>query len=82
MASQVMLEREKDPSKLEAPYGGKLVQYLVSDGAHVNKGAPRVHAQATQRLFKWNLSVQNDEARLSVLDARARHNTFEVGTYF
>ncbi len=31
----VVLEKEKDPSVLAAPYGGKLTRYLVDDGAHV-----------------------------------------------
>uniref|UniRef100_A0A7S4BXK4 Acetyl-CoA carboxylase n=1 Tax=Chrysotila carterae TaxID=13221 RepID=A0A7S4BXK4_CHRCT len=47
----VMLEREKDPSKLEAPYGGKLVQYLVSDGAHVNKGDAYAEMEVMKMLF-------------------------------
>ena len=32
-----MLEREKDASKLDAPYGGKLTQFFVADGEHVEK---------------------------------------------
>ena len=34
----VALEVEKDPSKLDAPYGGKLTKYLVEDGKKVKKG--------------------------------------------
>ena len=33
----VMLEKEKDPSVLTAPYAGKLTRYLVEDGAHLRK---------------------------------------------
>ncbi len=34
----VLLEKEKDPSVLGAPYAGKLTRYVVEDGAHLNKG--------------------------------------------
>ena len=33
-----MLEKEKDPSVLSAPYAGKLTRYVVEDGAHLTKG--------------------------------------------
>ena len=35
-----MLEKEKDPSILTAPYAGKLTRYLVEDGAHLRRGEP------------------------------------------
>ena len=36
----VLLEKEKDPSILTAPYAGKLTRYLVEDGAHLRRGEP------------------------------------------
>jgi hypothetical protein len=36
----VVFEKEKDPSKLRAPSAGKLVNTLVEDGGHVDKGQP------------------------------------------
>ena len=33
----VYLEKEKDPSQLVAPYGGKLTRYVVDDGTHLAK---------------------------------------------
>lgn len=36
----VVFEKEKDPSKLRAPSAGKLVNALVEDGGHVDKGHP------------------------------------------
>ncbi|XP_050664997.1 acetyl-CoA carboxylase isoform X2 [Leptidea sinapis] len=36
----VIFEKEKDPSKLRAPSAGKLINCLVEDGGHVDKGQP------------------------------------------
>ena len=36
----VLLEKEKDPSVLCAPYGGKLTRYIAENGQHLNKGEP------------------------------------------
>lgn len=36
----VVFEKEKDPSKLRAPSAGKLINCLVEDGGHVEKGQP------------------------------------------
>ncbi|CAK1546473.1 unnamed protein product [Leptosia nina] len=36
----VVFEKEKDPSKLRAPSAGKLINCLVDDGGHVDKGQP------------------------------------------
>lgn len=36
----VVFEKEKDPSKLRAPSAGKLINTLVEDGGHVDKGQP------------------------------------------
>ncbi|KAL0809386.1 hypothetical protein ABMA28_011580 [Loxostege sticticalis] len=36
----VVFEKEKDPSKLRAPSAGKLINTLVEDGGHVEKGQP------------------------------------------
>ncbi|XP_047513528.1 acetyl-CoA carboxylase isoform X2 [Pieris napi] len=36
----VVFEKEKDPSKLRAPSAGKLINCLVEDGGHVDKGQP------------------------------------------
>ena len=45
----VMLEKEKDPSILTAPYAGKLTRYLVDDGAHLRRGEP--FAEVRRRAF-------------------------------
>ncbi|CAL8348024.1 unnamed protein product [Lota lota] len=34
-----VFEKEKDPTVLRAPSAGKLLQYLIEDGAHVSAGA-------------------------------------------
>ncbi|XP_073965390.1 acetyl-CoA carboxylase isoform X2 [Choristoneura fumiferana] len=36
----VVFEKEKDPSKLRAPSAGKLINTLLEDGGHVEKGQP------------------------------------------
>ncbi|CAG4967379.1 unnamed protein product [Colias eurytheme] len=36
----VVFDKEKDPSKLRAPSAGKLINCLVEDGGHVDKGQP------------------------------------------
>ncbi|XP_026734900.1 acetyl-CoA carboxylase isoform X3 [Trichoplusia ni] len=36
----VVFDKEKDPSKLRAPSAGKLINTLVEDGGHVDKGQP------------------------------------------
>ncbi|XP_041970632.1 acetyl-CoA carboxylase isoform X2 [Aricia agestis] len=36
----VVFDKERDPSKLRAPSAGKLVNTLVEDGGHVDKGQP------------------------------------------
>ncbi|KAJ0182987.1 hypothetical protein K1T71_000963 [Dendrolimus kikuchii] len=36
----VVFEKEKDPSKLRAPSAGKLINTLIEDGGHVDKGQP------------------------------------------
>ena len=43
----VMLEKEKDPSVLTAPYAGKLTRYVVDDGAHLNKGEAYAEVEVT-----------------------------------
>lgn len=35
-----VFEKENDPSLLRSPSAGKLVNLLIEDGAHVNKGQP------------------------------------------
>lgn len=35
-----VFEKEKDPSKLRAPSAGKLINTLIEDGGHVEKGQP------------------------------------------
>lgn len=47
----VMVEREKDPSVLVAPYGGKLTRYLVGDGAHLKKGDAFAEMEVMKMLF-------------------------------
>ena len=40
-----LLANETDPSRLVAVSPGKLVRYLVADGAHVNKDQPYVEIE-------------------------------------
>jgi len=47
----VILEKEKDPTALQAPYGGKLTRYLVEDGTHVNRGDPWAEMEVMKMLF-------------------------------
>ena len=42
----VFLEKEKDPSVLAAPYGGKLTRYLVEDGTHLDRGGAYAEVSA------------------------------------
>ena len=52
----VMLEKEKDPSILTAPYAGKLTRYLVDDGAHLGRGEPFAEVEVMKMLFLLNVS--------------------------
>jgi biotin carboxyl carrier protein len=52
----VVLEKEKDPSVLAAPYGGKLTRYLVDDGAHVSKGGDFCEVEVMKMLFNLKAS--------------------------
>mmetsp|Transcript_32468 Transcript_32468/g.74377 ORF Transcript_32468/g.74377 Transcript_32468/m.74377 type:complete len:2019 (-) Transcript_32468:454-6510(-) len=52
----VMLEKEKDPSVLSAPYAGKLTQYVVEDGAHLERGEPFAEVEVMKMLFLLNTS--------------------------
>lgn len=40
-----LLANETDPSRLVAVSPGKLVRYLIPDGAHVNKDQPYVEIE-------------------------------------
>ena len=51
-----MLEQEKDPSVLTAPYAGKLTRYLVEDGAHLRRGEPFAEVEVMKMLFLLNVS--------------------------
>ena len=52
----VMLENEKDPSVLGAPYAGKLTRYVVEDGAHLNKGDAYAEVEVMKMLFMLTVS--------------------------
>ena len=52
----VLLEKEKDPSVLTAPYAGKLTQYVVEDGAHLECGEPFAEVEVMKMLFLLNTS--------------------------
>jgi len=47
----VMIEKEKDPSVLVAPYGGKLTRFFVEDGAHLKKGDAFAEMEVMKMLF-------------------------------
>ena len=47
----VMLEQERDPSMLTAPYAGKLTRYVVEDGAHLSRGDPYAEVEVMKMLF-------------------------------
>ena len=47
----VMLEKEKDPSVLTAPYAGKLTRYVVEDGAHLSRGDAYAEVEVMKMLF-------------------------------
>ena len=51
-----MLEKEKDPSILTAPYAGKLTRYLVEDGAHLRRGEPFAEVEVMKMLFLLTVS--------------------------
>lgn len=44
----MVFEKEKDPSKLRAPSAGKLVNTLVDDGGHVDKGQPYAEIEVSR----------------------------------
>ena len=50
----VVFEKENDPSVLRAPSPGKLIQYLVADGAYVQAG----DAYAEVEVMKMVMSVK------------------------
>ena len=52
----VMLEKEKDPSVLVAPYAGKLTRYVVDDGAHLAKGEAYAEVEVMKMLFMLTVS--------------------------
>ncbi|XP_061381495.1 acetyl-CoA carboxylase isoform X1 [Danaus plexippus] len=78
----VVFEKEKDPSKLRAPSAGKLVNTLVEDGGHVDKGQPYAEIEVMKMVMTlsapesgkvfWNLRPG------AVLDMGALMGTLEL----
>ena len=61
-----MFEKEKDPTVLRSPSAGKLLQYMVEDGGHVNAGDVYAEMEVTDSGEMFNACDLNNEARLSV----------------
>ncbi|CAG4948776.1 unnamed protein product [Parnassius apollo] len=78
----VVFEKEKDPSKLRAPSAGKLINTLVEDGGHVDKGQPYAEIEVMKMVMTllapeagkvtWNLRPG------AVLDMGALIGTLEL----
>ncbi|RVE46271.1 hypothetical protein evm_009095 [Chilo suppressalis] len=78
----VVFEKEKDPSKLRAPSAGKLINTLVEDGGHVDKGQPYAEIEVMKMVMTlsapesgkvtWNLRPG------AVLDVGSLMGTLEL----
>lgn len=53
-----VFEKENDPSLLRSPSAGKLINLLVEDGAHVNKGQPYAEIE----VMKMVMTLTSQEA--------------------
>lgn len=47
----VVFDKEKDPSKLRAPSAGKLINTLIEDGGHVDKGQPYAEIEVMKMIM-------------------------------
>ncbi|CAL7951788.1 unnamed protein product [Xylocopa violacea] len=70
-----IFEKDNDPSLLRSPSAGKLVNYLVEDGGHVNAG----QAYAEIEVMKMVMSVTASEAG-NVFYAKTQGAILEAGT--
>ena len=48
-----VFEKENDPTVLRAPSAGKLIQYMVEDGAHIKAGGSYAEIEVTAELAPW-----------------------------
>ncbi|KAI5637061.1 acetyl-CoA carboxylase, central region domain-containing protein [Phthorimaea operculella] len=55
----VVFEKEKDPSSLRAPSAGKLINCLVEDGGHVDKGQPYAEIEYSNCRVSWGIVIGN-----------------------
>lgn len=62
-----VFEKENDPSILRSPSAGKLINLLIEDGAHVNKG--QVYAEI--EVMKMVMTLTSSEAGSITFDRRA-----------
>lgn len=53
-----VFEKENDPSLLRSPSAGKLINYLVEDGGHIDKGKPFAEIE----VMKMVMTLTADEA--------------------
>lgn len=61
-----VFEKENDPSVLRSPSAGKLINLLIEDGAHVNKG--QVYAEI--EVMKMVMTLTSQEAGTISFDRR------------
>ena len=59
-----IFEKENDPSLLRSAAPGKLIQYLVEDGAHLNKGEPYAEIESMKMVMTLN-STENGSIHLT-----------------
>lgn len=48
-----VFEKENDPTVLRAPSAGKLIQYMVEDGDHIEAGGSYAEIEVTAELAPW-----------------------------
>lgn len=70
-----VFEKENDPSILRSPSAGKLINLLIEDGAHVNKG--QIYAEI--EVMKMVMTLTSQEAGTISFDRRAGA-VLEAGT--
>jgi hypothetical protein len=73
-----VFEKENDPTVLRSPSAGKLMQYTVEDGGHVEAGSSYAEMEVTaglalgwlcilQPLLPWQALLSADRAHLTAL---------------
>ncbi|TPX49071.1 acetyl-CoA carboxylase [Synchytrium endobioticum] len=75
----ILLEKENDPTKLRSPSPGKLVRYLVEDGAHVSAGEAFAEIEV-MKMYMPLLATESGVIRLTKSAGSTLQTADIVGT--